>query len=246
MMEPTQLYNHSKRNLLVFAVILALVLFRGIEATNSAQLFGFKVRPEVLPTALFFVVGYLVYQFFLARTFQADELRNRTWLWLDFAITTGFASVVLLGYLILYLFYQVLGFGLSAGLVILPIVVSAVAVVFVLSRSAEWVKWRREAIDLRAATIEPRLKEPGWILNYNPKIQGGTKQISFNDDGSIGEGKNPNEHSWRLVGNKLEILNADGERQNLFQYDPSTDQFKSLGRAKAFNIEGQYIYREAH
>jgi hypothetical protein len=103
MMEPTQLYNHSKRNLLVFATILALVLFRGIEATNSAQLFGFKVRPEVLPTVLFFVVGYLVYQFFLARTFQADELRNRIWLWLDFAITTGFASVVLLGYLILYI-----------------------------------------------------------------------------------------------------------------------------------------------
>jgi hypothetical protein len=242
-MEPTELYNHSKRNLAIFAAILALVLFGGIEATDVSQLFGFKIRPEVLPTVLFFVVAYLLYQYFLARVFQADEMRSRTRL--DFAITTGFASVVLSGYLIFYLFHQMLGLGPSAALIALPIIVSALAAVFVLGRGAEWVKWRREAIDLRVATIESRLKEPGWILNFNPKSQGGTKPISFKNDGSIGEGQNSNEHKWRLVGNKLEIINSHDVIQNVFEYDPSTDQFKSTRRATAFNIEGQYIFRES-
>ena len=210
--------------------------------SRSSQLLGFKICPEVLPTVLFFVVAYLLYQFFLARVFQSDEMRSRAWL--DFAITTGFASVVLFGYLIFYLFHQVLGLGPSAVFIALPIVVSALAAVFVLNRGAEWAKWRREAINLRVATIELRLREPGWVLNFNPKSPQGTKRISFNDDGSIGEGQNKNEHAWRLVDNKLEIVNADGARQNMFEYDPSTDQFKSTGRAKVFNIEGQYIFRE--
>jgi hypothetical protein len=65
--------------------------------------------------------------------------------------------------------------------------------VFVLLRGAEWANWRREAIVLREATIEQRLKISGWLLNYNPKLPNKIKPISFNDDGTIGDGRNPNE-----------------------------------------------------
>lgn len=241
-MEPTDLYNKSKRNLTVFAAILALVLFGGIEATSVSQFFGFTIRPEILPTVLFFVVVYLLYQYFLARVFQSDEIRNRTWI--DFIITAGFACIVLVGYFSFYVIYQILGLQLWTAMAV-PLVASALMFVYVLVRGSDWIKWRREAIGLREATIEKRVKEPGWLLNFNPKFPDAIKPISFNDDGSVGEGRNSNEHMWRLVGNKLEIINADGLRQNSFLYDPETDQFKSVDRAAKFGIEGQYIFRRA-
>jgi hypothetical protein len=239
-MEPTNFYNHSKRNLVVFSAVLALVLFGAVEAKDSTQIFGFKIRPEVIPTVLFFVVVYLLYQFVLAQTFQADEVRQKVRQ--DFGITVTFCGVVLVGYVVFYLGHQILGFGLWIAFAV-PIAILAAAIAFVLGRGAVWIKWRREAIELREATVAKRLREPGWVLNYNPKAPGRTKPISFNDDGTIGEGRNANEDRWCLTGNKLEMINSEGAKQNEFIYEPSLDQFKSAGHSTAHKIEGQYIFR---
>ena len=97
-MEPTDLYNKSKRNLVTFTALLALVLLGAIQMKGSATLYGngIQIRPELLPTILFVLVLWLLYQFFIARLFQADEIRNR--LWHDFFVTSGLAVVTLLGY----------------------------------------------------------------------------------------------------------------------------------------------------
>jgi hypothetical protein len=47
------------------------------------------------------------------------------------------------------------------------------------------------------------LLKDGWILNFNPINRMGRKPISFNADGSIGEGKNPNEFRWQMVNGML-------------------------------------------
>jgi hypothetical protein len=96
-MEPTELYNHSKRNLVIFAAVLALALFGVVKVEGTVNQFGLTVVPNAVPTVLFFVVVYLLYQFVLASTFQHDDVRRRTRI--DFASTAGFSSFVLLGYL---------------------------------------------------------------------------------------------------------------------------------------------------
>jgi hypothetical protein len=240
-MEPTNLYNHGKRNLFAFAAVLALLLSGGVQTAKDAQLFGFAIRAEALPTVLFFIVVYLLYQFSLARMFQTDEIRNRTKV--DFAITAICSSIVLLYYLVFYLLHQIVGLG-TQTLVAGCLLVAGVATGLATTRLTDFSKWRKEAIKFRKETIDSRLKEPGWYLNFNPKVPNGVKRISFESDGSIGDGQNKNETAWRLSGNSLEILNAQGERQNIFEYDAATDQFKSKGRAKAFNVEGQYIFKE--
>jgi hypothetical protein len=243
-MEPTEHYNRSKRNLAIFAAILALVLFGGLTAKDGGSFFGFNVRPEVIPTVLFFVVFYLLYQFFLARLFQHDEIRSRTSIWIDFYIIAGFSLVVLVGYLIFYLLRQIVELTPLALVAVLLLALVSALVTLALIRWNDLAKWRREAFALRKSMLTQRLKEPGWILNYNPKIPGRTKQISFEDDGSIGEGRNDNEFKWNLVNDQLDIIAKDGALHNSFAYEADTDQFKATRPERKYKIEGQVIYRQ--
>lgn len=227
---------------MIFAAFLALFLFHGVNAQDGGVILGFvKVRPAAIPTVLFFVVGYLSYEFYLARLFQNDEIRNRTRK--DFIFTTAFAALVLFGYLIFYLLWQVVGLSSS---VLIAVSVSVLASVFAAFATIRWNdldKWQREAFNLRKSTVEQRLKEPGWILNFNPKSSAGKKEISFNNDGTIGLGRNDNESTWVLYNDQLVIRQSTGEVQNTFAYDPNTDQFKSISAARKFGIPGQFIYR---
>src|SRR5688572_19894488 len=44
---------------------------------------------------------------------------------------------------------------------------------------------------------------------FNP-ASGGSKQLTFLPNGDIGDGRNSNEHKWRIVDGCLEILSGDG------------------------------------
>ena len=101
-----------------------------------------------------------------------------------------------------------------------------------------------ENIFLRSKTIKDRLLEKGWKLNFNPHIAGALKPILFNEDGTIGEGQNNNEHHWRWDGDALEVLRADGSVHNRFEYDPDTDRFVSNQPSAVHGIRGQFIYRD--
>ncbi len=165
-MEPTEHYNRSKRNLAIFAAILALVLLGGVTPEDSSTIFGFKIHPEVIPTVLSCVVFYLLYQFFLARLFQHDDIRSRTSIWFDFYIIAGLSVVVLVSYLIFYLLWQVAGLSPLALAAVFGVALVSVLVTLAVIRWSDLAKWRREAVALRKSTVAQRLKEPGWMLNY--------------------------------------------------------------------------------
>jgi hypothetical protein len=51
------------------------------------------------------------------------------------------------------------------------------------------------------------------------------KIVRFLPDGEIADGKNNNEHSWRIEKGKLELLNSNGEIHSRFRFDPASKQF---------------------
>jgi hypothetical protein len=42
-MEPSELYNRNKRNLAIFAALLALVLVGGVKPEDQGELLGFRI-----------------------------------------------------------------------------------------------------------------------------------------------------------------------------------------------------------
>jgi TIR domain len=85
----------------------------------------------------------------------------------------------------------------------------------------------------------------GWILNFNPGSPNGRKKISFNSDGTIGQGRNKNEFKWQLTRDSiLTIYREDGSLQNKFSYDQSTNRFICINDRSAKGIRDQIIYRE--
>jgi hypothetical protein len=80
-----------------------------------------------------------------------------------------------------------------------------------------------------------------WILYFNPPK--GMKKITFGTGGLIGEGRNNNEHSWRIVGDKLEIFNANGLVFSRFKYDQSLHRWNHTNDSDTLSIKGQYIIR---
>lgn len=88
------------------------------------------------------------------------------------------------------------------------------------------------------------LLKDGWILNFNPTVQMGRKLISFNADGSIGEGKNKNEFRWQMANGMLEIIRQNNDLQNRFRYDPLGQKFLCTNDADAKGYKDQSITRD--
>jgi len=94
-------------------------------------------------------------------------------------------------------------------------------------------------------TIKERLFEQGWFLCFQPRLKIiGNKPISFNEDGSIGEGRNMSEHFWRWDSDILEIIRIDNVVNNKFNYVPALNRFISNQQAVTYNVTGQYIYKD--
>ena len=88
-----------------------------------------------------------------------------------------------------------------------------------------------------------RLMTGGWMLNFNPVTPRGRKKISFNPDGTVGDGKNQNEFKWLMRKGFLEIYRQNDALQNRFRYDESADQFICTNDQNAKGIRNQIIYR---
>lgn len=123
------------------------------------------------------------------------------------------------------------------------IVLSVPAIVVIVIR---WFYRRRKnvpfAFNFRSRVTEQLVKS-GWILDFNPKSARGRKPISFNAEGTIGEGRNKNEFRWVMRGHKLEIFRENGDLQNRFQYDELADRFICTNDVDAKGIKDQVIYR---
>ena len=55
------------------------------------------------------------------------------------------------------------------------------------------------------------------------------------------EGNNRNEHSWRVVGSKLELLQLDGRVHSRFVLDADSQIFRHTNDSDTLSIRDQFI-----
>lgn len=243
-MEPSELYNRSKRNLAVFAGILALFTAGAIEPDSNLEVLGLRIgATSFLLIALFSVNSWLIYQFWFSWRHQAPNVHRQ--IKYDFIISLTLAVGVLLWAAASSLI--ALGPPGTLAIVLLTIVSAgaAAASVAVYAVTRLGIQFA-EILRLRKATLRDRLLQGTWILMFDPLRQQ-KKTIEFLGDGSIGVGGNEYEARWELASETLTIWKADATLQNRFRYDGTADRFVSTDDALADAIKrgfkGQYIYR---
>ena len=96
--------------------------------------------------------------------------------------------------------------------------------------------------------LSAKILTGGWFLDYNPLSPAPThlhtKRISFNGDGTVGDGRNRNEFNWQINNGLLVINRENGLLQNKFGYDRQTERFVCTNDPSAKGIRDQIIYRE--
>jgi hypothetical protein len=68
-----------------------------------------------------------------------------------------------------------------------------------------------------------------------------SKRMRFEPEGRIVEGNNRNEHSWRVVDGKLELLQLDGRVHSRFVFDADSQTFKHTNDSDTLSIRDQFI-----
>jgi hypothetical protein len=87
--------------------------------------------------------------------------------------------------------------------------------------------------------LQAILLSQAFRLYFNPPKL--SKRMVFSPDGIISEGNNKNEHRWRIVGDKLELVQLDGKIHSRFYYDTSDSTFKHTNDSDTLSIRGQFI-----
>jgi hypothetical protein len=83
-----------------------------------------------------------------------------------------------------------------------------------------------------------------WMFHFNPGGNGGRKPMTFLPDGTIGQGANKNEHTWRLEGKNSDLLviyREDGSVQNAFYYSVKSGKFDYIPDSRAVGYRNQFI-----
>ena len=100
-------------------------------------------------------------------------------------------------------------------------------------------------------TILGALLRTKYRLFFNPNISGlkKTKIMKFGLNGTILEGRNMNESSWRISNNQLQLLNSENEVHSRFMYDSQSRRFIQVddpesGSMKKHGINNQYMVPE--
>ncbi len=77
-----------------------------------------------------------------------------------------------------------------------------------------------------------------FVFNPSSKM---AKELTFLVDGRIGQGRNDNEHSWRIRRGALEILGSDAKIYSRFRFDRSHGVLRHTNDPELRSIPGQYI-----
>lgn len=67
------------------------------------------------------------------------------------------------------------------------------------------------------------------------------KEVTFLRDGRIGEGRNHNEHTWRIRKGALEILASDGKIYSRFRHDRGHGVLMNTNDPELRSNPGQYL-----
>jgi len=126
----------------------------------------------------------------------------------------------------------------ASGTVILSII-SGVVLVGVLSAIA-WLagplRWWTRGKALRQILLNGR----SFVFVFNP-THGQTKALTFLPNGDIGEGRNSNEHTWRIRRGALEIFAHDGLIYSRFVQDKKVGNLIHTNDPDTRSIHGQYM-----
>jgi hypothetical protein len=79
-----------------------------------------------------------------------------------------------------------------------------------------------------------------FIFVFNP-THGQAKVLTFLPNGEIGEGRNSNEHTWRIHHGTLEIFAFDGLIYSRFVHDKKLGKLLHTNDPDTRSIHGQYI-----
>jgi hypothetical protein len=232
-MDPSTNYYKTKRTLLLFVGALLLSMVAGLKIGEEKIAFlPLKLEhPDWLTHILVVAVLFYLFQFSLQWAAQLSEIQTNIFHRIDFfAITT-----ITVGSLLFYMGWMgwpyvqkfasafiIEFFGSHFFLIIAAAVLSFLSS-WIIEVSANYVgRMLRNREASGDETIMARLKSNTWILST---ARGKGKEISFNDDNTIGEGANENENKWRVRNGLLEIMNSQGRVFSRFSYDDEKDRF---------------------
>jgi hypothetical protein len=255
-LEPTSTYLKSKRGLLLFAGALLLIVLVGVNPTSpqSTHLLPFELRrPGLISYAVLVVVAYLIVETVSYWSSQNDEIRNHPsherihffviWIGL-LAVVSQLYSMWLSPYENLevspHTYDEKFQWGALHGAAILSLSIFAAFSVLFATPILRRIRVSRISEDEQSLIeILPKRK---WTLNFNPLQTNGQKDLSFNTDGTIGDGRNQNEDRWRVRGNYLELLNPSGQVFSRFVFDKATESFEHTNDEDTLSLRNQKIF----
>lgn len=87
------------------------------------------------------------------------------------------------------------------------------------------------------------LRKNTWRLVFNP-VSGASKIMTFDKNGIILKGNNPNECSWQIVNNKLVFLDDKKRVFSRFEFDRKKFRFTNTNEPDTQSLKNQYMILE--
>ena len=93
------------------------------------------------------------------------------------------------------------------------------------------------------SNLQKYLLNNQFVLVFNPELPSrNSKPMLFGPNGTILEGQNKNENTWRIKSEFLELLNSKGDVHNRFYFHTGKQEFVGTGDAALPAIRGQRLY----
>jgi hypothetical protein len=105
---------------------------------------------------------------------------------------------------------------------------------------SKFAAFNRSLFDSQSAQLERFLTNNSFRMIFNP-ANNKSKIVTFDSGGSIVEGRNDNEHRWRIRDGRLEILQSDGNVHSRFVYVPSDRSFQHTNDPDTRSVANQRI-----
>ncbi|MEX2631417.1 MAG: hypothetical protein WD341_15900 [Tistlia sp.] len=251
-MHPTDSYYKTKRNLLIFVGALLLAVFAGLKlegASVNDSLLPIKIdHPEWLRVILTVGVAFNVYQLSLLWAAQDSRVQENRFHRIDFlgAVFIAVASIFSLGAVEMWPLVRrtadshgwtwLLSVFTSSLLTVIAVFFSQ-GTLHLATAVGRKIKGRSRD---RENTQRDVLVRSNWLLHYDPRGRK-AKAITFNSDGTVGDGQNQNEHNWRMTDGLLEILNDKGAVFSRFRYDEEKERFTHTNDEDTSSLRNQTI-----
>jgi hypothetical protein len=248
-MEPSDQYLKSKRNLVLFSGLLLLSATVGLNVVAEES--GSHFLPIALRDANYFddvialLVIYFAYQMMLFWYAQATTVRRLMHYKIDFGASIVMAGISVTLYASQFVGNVSFGDAISGWWDRRNLIVGGIFVFLVMYGMLATAKLFIDLADIRRETSERRiiglLTNSSWFLIFNPTLPGRSKKIAFLENEEIAEGKNDNEHSWRVRAGLLEILNEGGQVFSRFSYDRDKGIFFHTNDEDTLSLRSQRI-----